>query len=201
MTKSILAILMFPSLLIACLYDSVETRSPDMPNVPSVNQYFPDSVGNYWEYSVLENGVRRYIESVEIVGRQKLLNGVDASVWVYSFLDVKDTTYTWTTGDTIKITHKYLAQTIQFLNYPEEIYPTPFKDGQQWTGIYLGTYAAKFTSKNEYRISHNDGGPHFESNDTLFFKPNVGFTVKKLSHRVNGPTVTRLFELKKYYLK
>lgn len=205
MTKNGASIFLLPLFLTACLYDGVETRTrPDPPNVQSVNQYFPDSVGNYWEYSVLDNGVLSYTVSVNIVGKQRLINGLDASVWVYDYpSQFLDTLYVWTVGDTIKVTHKYRAKTIQFLNYPEEIYPIPFKDGQQWKGVFVDdTYISKSIAPNEYQIPHSYGAnPETTDYDTLYFKPNVGFTVRKLSSSGGSPGQTRLFELKKYYLK
>jgi hypothetical protein len=212
MTYLILLLFFFIS---SCQKDTVK------PNIES-SEYFPNKVGNYWEYVVYDsieargtpysNYSRNYTVKINITGIKKLVDGINATVWEYEYPWGFDTNYVRITQDTVKVYDKFRTETIYNLKFPLKIFLIPFQEGQRWDGKLIAidssnvkakpsisTSAKEF--KNGFSIYHHYIGPNLEYNDTYDFIPKIGM-VKVYYNHYDFATPTRvLWQLKKYYLQ
>ena len=182
------------------------------PNVLA-SEYFPNSVGNYWEYDVYDStSSKRYNVTVNITGTQKLADSQIAYVYKYQYPWASDTNYVRVDHDTVKVYDKFRTESINGLRFPLKIFLIPFQDGQRWDGKLLAIDSSHVTNKstitvpletfkNGFSIYHHYIGPNIEYNDTYNFIPNVGMVKIYYYHYDLAPPTRVLWQLKKYYLK
>lgn len=180
------------------------------------SEYFPNSLGDYWEYNVKRTTTgyldkENYTVKVTIVGTQKLIDGNNASIWQYQYPSGNDTNYVTITKDTVKVYDPFRIETLRGLQFPLKIYLIPFQDGKRWDGKLLlidsshvtnaPTVSTKFeTFKDCFSIYHYYLAPNTEYIDTIWFKPNIGFIKNYYNHYVLAPPTTEVWELQKYLL-
>lgn len=201
--------------LTSCHKDTIK------PNTKA-SEYFPNKVGDYWEYDVYDssqargfpysNYPRNYTVKINISGIKKLVDGNDATVWEYEYPWGKELNYIRISGDTIKIYDTVYSATIRDLEFPRELYIFPYKNNQTWNGKLLqvdnysvSTVSTLSTNSDTFTdcflIFHHYEGPNIEYNDKYWFKPNIGL-LKKYKHQYNlAPLDIELWQLKKYYLQ
>lgn len=194
-------ILLTTFLLASCHKDTIKTDTQA--------EYFPNKVGDYWEYEVYDsseargipysNYPRNYTVKINITGITKLVDGNDATVWEYEYPWGKELNYIRISGDTIKIYDTVYSTTIRDLEFPREIYILPFQNNQTWNGklLRVDNYSVSTVSSittnwdtftDCFLIFHHYEGPNIEYNDKYWFKPNIGL-LKKYKHQYNlGPT-------------
>ncbi len=195
-------------LIISCHKDAIK------PNT-SGSEYFPNSIGDYWEYNVHDSTAgytaENYAVKVTIVGITKLVDGNDAYVWKYEYPSTIDTNYIRIVGDTVKIFDQTYSRTIEDLQFPRKIFIIPFANEQRWDGklllidsfhVYseasIETNAGAFT--NCFRIYHYYLAPNTEYVDNYWFKQNVGFIKMDFNHYILNPRNYQTWTLMKYYL-
>lgn len=204
---------MMKLLLIGVLFSC---KKDTIPNKVA-SEYFPNKVGNYWEYEVDDSTsnypeVKKYYVKVRIQGIKKLVDGIDAYIWEYEYPWGKDTNYLRIVGDTIKIFDVVYSRTIRDLQFPRSIFVIPFKDEQRWDGKLLAidsshvTFQYKIetssqTFMNGFKIYRHYLGPNLEYNDSYYFIPTIGMVKIYFDHYNLGPQFKMLWQLKKYYLK
>jgi hypothetical protein len=208
-------VFLFTTVLAACQKEVIK------PN-KEASEYFPNKVGNYWEYVVYDsseargipysNYSRNYTVKINITGIKKLADGIDAAVWVYEYPWGNDTNYVRITQDTVKVFDKSRTETIYGLKFPLKIFLLPFQDGQQWDGklLWIDKYTSNSVSNiisngntftDSFLIFHHNEGPNIECNDYYWFKPKIGL-IKKNEHQYNlGPLNIQSWQLKTYYLQ
>lgn len=208
--NKVMGILLASILLLAsCHKDIIK------PNTKAA-EYFPNSIGDYWEYTVHDSTagyteVQNYTVKVTIAGITKLEDGNHAYVWQYEYPSGNDTNYVRIVGDTVKVYDPFRVQTIRGLEFPLEIFIVQFASEQRWDGKLLvtdtfhvytapsvNTHAGTFT--NCFNIYHHYLGPNTEYIDNYWFKPNVGMVKMDFNHYVLNPRTFRTWNLKKYYL-
>ena len=68
-------------------------KKDKLPN-KAASEYFPNKVGNYWEYEVYDSSEtrgtyssypRRYNVTVSIIGSTTLADGKEATIWQYEY--------------------------------------------------------------------------------------------------------------------
>ncbi len=207
------AILLFG--LAACHKDTMQPN----PSNHAASEYFPNTVGDYWEYEVYDssdvrdhpNLPRQYTVKVTITGTKKLADGKDALVWEYQYPDTTKEVFIRTYPDSVRI---YGTQS---LTDPRsilfgEIYVLPFVENKNWQGklLYIDSFyvselqnltTSYGTYNNCFDIYRHYLGPNLEFKDHYWFKPNAGF-VKIYYHQYNlGPTLIQIWQLKHYVLK
>lgn len=184
------------------------------------SEYFPNTVGDYWEYDVYDSSDIRnypnyhglYTVKISITGIKPLVDGKDATVWQYQYPWGTDINFIRIEGDTIKIYDTVYSKTIRNLEFPRSIFLIPFSDGQRWDGKLLAidtshvafqstiaTSSGVFT--NGFKIYHYYLGPNIEHNDLYYFVPKIGMVKIYYNHYDFAPTTQILWQLKKYYLK
>ncbi len=222
--KMLITILLSAGLLASsCHKDTTpsDTKPPVNPvnpphATPTASEYFPNSVGDSWEYYVYDssqfNGIPEYTVTVKITNIQKLVDGKDAAVWQYQYPWGIDTNYVRLTGDTVKIFSLAYSSTIGYLQFPGRKFLLPFKDGQQWYGDLYGVSTYNVTAMpivktnfyefdSSFRIYNQYAGPNIEYEDEFWFRPNIGM-VQIHYHEYNlGPIYRVLWQLKKYSLQ
>ena len=207
--KMLTVILFFALFSSSCHKDTVK------PNT-SASEYFPNSVGDYWEYDVHDSTAgyaqtEDYTVKVSITGIKKLVDGNDAYIWQYQFPSGNDTNYVRIVGDTVKMYDVFRVETIRGLEFPLKIYIIPFSAEQRWDGKLLlidsfhvytapsvNTYAETFTDC--FNIYHYYLAPNIENIDNEWFKSNVGIVKKYYNEYDLNPRTFRTWNLKKYYL-
>jgi hypothetical protein len=207
--KMFTIILSFALLASSCHKDTVK------PNT-SASEYFPNSIGDYWEYNVHDSTAgytqtENYTVKVRITGIKKLVDGNDAYVWKYEYPSRTDTNYIRIVGDTVKIFDLIYSRSIRDLKFPREIYIIPFNDEQRWNGKLLltdtfhvytvpsvDTHAGLFT--NCFNIYHHYLGPNIEYMDNYLFKPYIGMIKIEFNHYALNPKTFQIWNLNKYYL-
>ncbi len=202
--------------LAACHKD---TTQPNQSNHPG-SEYFPNTVGDYWEYDVYDssyvrdhpNYPKQYTVKVRIIGSKKLVDGKDAIIWQYQYPWGNDTNYVRVIGDTIEIFDLIYSRYIEDLNFPRLIFIQPFGVNKRWDGKLLYMDSSRVISQSDvtmkfqvfnncFDIYHYYLGPNLEFKDDYWFKPNIGF-VKIYYHQYNmGPTLIQMWQLKEYILK
>jgi hypothetical protein len=207
---SIISILMIIALN-ACSKDAIKGNS-------QASTYFPNSVGDYWEYDVYDSSqllqqddLRNYTVKVSIVGTKKLLDNQDATIWQYQYPWGNDTNYVRIVGDTVKIFDLIYSRYLEDLSYPRQIFLLPFEDKKRWDGklLWIDSSHVSFitplmtqfkTYDSCFKIYRHYIGPNIEDNDDYWFKPNVGMVMIHYNDYDFAPTTIRLWQLKKYYL-
>ncbi|MBS1576923.1 MAG: hypothetical protein JST09_16625 [Bacteroidetes bacterium] len=184
----------------------------------NLSNYFPNNVGNTWEYDVADSTLsspgnpstpQHYAVKVSIIGIKKLADGQDAAIWVYKFPSGNDTNYVRQTGDTIKTFYNQYSTTVEDLNFPAVIFIPPFTINQRWNGKLYGVDSFRVvrqTTINTPNHTFDDCfdiylhylGPNTELNDHYYIKPFVGITRKELIHYMNGPILYQTWTLKTY---
>ena len=201
--------ILFVFFLNACSKDAIKNDS-------QFSSYFPNSVGDYWEYDVydssqlLQGGSRNYTVKVSIVGVKKLLDNQNATIWQYQYPWGNDTNYVRIVGDTVKVFELVYSKSLEYLSYPRQIFLLPFEDEKRWDGkLFSDSYYVSFkpsvvTQFNAYdscfQIHYQYGGPNMYYNDDYWFKPNVGMVMIHYNEYNIGPNTIRLWQLKKYNL-
>lgn len=180
------------------------------------SSYFPNSVGDYWEYNVFDSTEnqgtsRNYTVKVSIVGVTKLLDNQHATIWQYQYPWGNDTNYVRIVGDTVKIFDLIYSRYLEDLSYPRKVFLLPFKDEESWHGkLFSDSYFVSFkpsvvTQFNTYdscfQIHYQYGGPNIYYKDDFWFKSNVGMVMIHYNDYNFGPITKRLWELKEYHLK
>jgi hypothetical protein len=202
--------ILFIFFLNACSKEVIKNNS-------QASSYFPNLVGDYWEYNVYDSTEfqgtsRNYTVKVSIVGVKKLLDNQDAAIWQYQYPWGNDTNYVRIIGDTVKIFDLVCSRYLEDLSYPRKIFLLPFKNEESWDGklLYHDSYFVSFkpslvTQFNSYdscfQIHYHYSGPNMDSNDDYWFKPNVGMVMIHYNDYNFAPITTRLWQLKDYHLQ
>jgi hypothetical protein len=204
-------------LLIGLLISSC--KKDTLPN-KAASEYFPNKVGNYWEYEVYDSSEargtyssysRRYTVTVTIVGIKSLIGGRDITMWRYEYPWGSDTNYLRISEDTVKVYDKFRTETAAGLNYPLQIFLIPFYDKQRWDGKLLGVDSSSVTFhssintsfgsfSNVSKIYHHYIGPNIDYKDEYYFAPNIGFPKLHYNRYNLAPLNIELWQLKRYYL-
>lgn len=180
------------------------------------SEYFPNSVGDYWEYNVTRtisgySDIENYTVKVTIVGTQKLIDGNKAFIWQYQYPSGNDTNYVTITNDTVKIYDPFRIETLRNLQFPLKIYLIPLQVGKRWDGKLLlidsshVTISPNVTTKFQtftdcFNIYHYYLAPNTEYIDTSWFQSNIGFIKNYYNNYVLAPRTVEVWELKKYLL-
>lgn len=212
--KQLISMTLFSTVLFLLL--SSCTKDTSKPN-KEATEYFPNKVGNYWEYEVYDStssypDVKKYTVKVSISGVKKLLDDIDAYIWQYEYPWGNDTNYVRIVGDTIKIFDRIYSRTIRDLQFPRNIFLIPFHDGQRWDGKLLAidsshvVFQPAISSPSEsftngFKIYRHYLGPNLEYNDSYYFIPKIGMVKIYYDHYDLGPPFKILWQLKKYYLQ
>jgi len=186
----------------------------------AASEYFPNTIGDYWEYSVYDSSMipthprlpRNYPVKVSIIGTKQLVDNKDAVVWQYSYPDGNDLRYIRIVGDTVKIYDTIYSRTIRDLQFPRQIFIIPFKDSNSWqsnlliSDIYSTTFLLNAVVQNKsydsvFKIYEHYIGPNIDNSDTYWFKPNIGRIQIYYNDYNLAPKTIQLWQLKKYYLK
>ncbi len=211
MKQSISMTLLFSALILLFTSCSKDTIKPNK----EATEYFPNSVGNYWEYEVYDssqyrdhpNTPRQYNVKVRITGIKKLVDGKNAWVWSYEYPWGIEIKYYRVESDTIKVYDTIYSRTITNLLYPRELFIQPFFDGQEWSGKLLWTdsfYVKKDIVepfKNVFQIRRKYIGQQAYYHTSYWFSSKIGF-VKIYKDEINqGLKTNEIWNLKSYQLK
>lgn len=202
---------MLPIIFLSALLITSCNKDTIKPN-KEATEYFPNNIGNYWEYDVYDSNSRKqYNVTVNIIGIQKLIDNKDAYIWQYQYPWGNDTNYVRIVSDTVKIYDQFRIETLRGLEFPLKIFLIPFKDGQRWDGKLLAIDSSHVTAEsittslgnftNGFNIYHHYLGPNIESNDTYWFVPKIGMVKIYYNHYDFAPRTKVLWYLKKYYLQ
>lgn len=185
----------------------------------SATEYFPNSIGDYWEYEVYDSSQvrdhpdypRSYTVKVIITGVQRLADGREAMIWQCRYPDTTTEVFVRSYSDRVKIySRQALTDTTSI--YYGVIYRLPFADGERWSGkiyhidsFFVSQEQQVITSyrafANCFDIYHRYSGFNLFYNDHYWFKPYIG-TIKIFYHQYNlGPTRIELWQLKDYGLR
>jgi hypothetical protein len=188
---------------------------------PAGENYFPNSVGDTWEYDVMDSAQyvggsndtgEHYSVKVLIVGTKKLADGKDATIWQYNYPFGIDTNYVRIVGDTIKIfDNSYNSHTVEGLKYPKLIFIQPFKVSEEWDGKHLwfdtlsvvkqeDVITSFQTFKDCFQIYHHYIGPNMETKDNYWFKPQIGMVRIYTDDYISAPLMYRTWQLKTYFV-
>jgi hypothetical protein len=206
MTKLIQPIIGFIliGVIYSCAYDSISPNGDIHVIRRPGSEYFPNTIGDYWEYSVNRNNTQVFDVNVTVIGTQKMADNLDANVWLYKSPFGMDTLYVRTYDDTVKF-FQIRYHNFDDLRFPLNIFPIPFNDNQQWSGklFYTDSYTALTDSvtSNAFLINRHYIGQNTEYIDRFHFKPNIGFTHIDKSHYNLGPTLEETWQLVGYNLK
>ena len=200
------------------LFISACSRDTLKPNTTG-SDYFPNKVGDYWEYQVYDSSSmrdhpeipRNYTVKVTITGVTNLLDNMEASIWRCEYPYGTELQYVRIASDTVKVYDSIRVKSITGLNFPLLTFIVPFKDKQSWKGslLYVDNYnvTAKDSVKNAYikflsgyNIYHYYEGPNMEDKDLITFVPNVGFTNIYYHHFNFAPYNIYSWQLTKYNL-
>ncbi|HUZ59518.1 MAG TPA: hypothetical protein VMU83_12125 [Hanamia sp.] len=209
---------MIKALFIISLFLSCNKENLTQHKSPT--EYFPNTIGNYWEYNVYDSGQipvdpklpRNYTVKVSIIGIKKLVDSIDAYVWQISYPDGNDFRYIRMVGDTIKVFDTIYSRTVQNLQFPRHIFLIPFHDGDIWqndlydSDIYTTSLVRNVAVNwqfydSAFKIFDHYLGPETEFKDTYWFKPNIGIIKIYLHEYIAAPLNIQLWQLKSYYLK
>lgn len=211
-----LATILLSALLISSCHKHKDTI-PYVPpaGIPTASEYFPNTVGDSWEYEVYDssafNGIPEYTVKVNITGTVKLIDGIDANIWQYQYPWGNDTNYVRIVGDTVKIFSLAYSKTIEDFQFPRTMFLIPVTNQQRWDGKLLvsDTFHVSrepkivtnfFTFDSCFKIYHHYLGPNLEFKDDYWFRPNIGMIQIHYNEYSLGPTYRVLLQLKKYSL-
>jgi hypothetical protein len=179
------------------------------------SEYFPNKIGNYWEYDVYDSSQirehptvpRKYTVVVTITGTKKLADSVDAMVWKFEYPWGNEIKYYRNSGDTIKVYDIFYSSTLTDLLYPRLLFIKPFFDQQEWSGklLWVDSFYVKKTVlpnfNNPFLISRKYAGQGSYDFDNFWFTERIGF-VKIHRDEINqGIRTNELWQLKYYNLK
>ena len=207
--KPMTLLIVITLLLASCHKDTAK------PNT-SATEYYPNQVGDYWEYEVHDSTtdfpkVKNYTVKVSITGITKLVDGINASIWQYEYPWGVDTNYVRIVDDTVKVFSLTYSKSLRDLLFPRQVYIIPFANEQRWDGklllidsfhvytsVSVVTNAGAFTDC--FNIYHYYVAPNTEYIDNYWFKPNIGMVKTSYNHYVLNPRTFQTWSLKKYYL-
>jgi len=195
-------------LLSSCGKDTIK------PTVEAT-EYFPNKVGNYWEYNVYDssqirehpNVPRQYTVKVTITGTKRLVDDKDAVVWNYEYPWGNEIKYYRNSGDTIKVYDTIYSKTLTDLLYPRLLFIRPFFDKQEWAGklLWVDSFFVKedavLNFKNSLLISRKYSGQGTYDFDNFWFEERIGFIKIHRDEIIQGIRTNELWQLKYYNLK
>lgn len=203
-------IFVFVILFFSCQGDTIK---PD----DRLSDYFPNSVGDSWEYDVFDSSSVRahpefpaeYTVTVSVVGKKTLLDNSIASIWQYQYPWGLETCYVKIDKDTVKIYDPFRIETVKGIEFPLSMFIIPFSDSQRWSGKLLlidsfhvypaptvTGYSETFTDC--YNIFHYYVAPNTEYRDNYWFKPNLGMVRIHYDDYNFSPRNKYLWRLKNY---
>jgi len=165
-------------------------------------EYFPNKVGNNWEYRVFDS-ISNKSESliVSIIGN-KIINDVNSSVWLLSYTNQTDTFFVHQSQDSLIFNSNRSAK---------RIYVIPFSVNQVWKESYFSSSNSKVIRTEDVKvyggnfnetfvIERSIKGNNYSLYQKIYFKPNVGI-IKLYTKEYNlGPVQTKTWELIKFNL-
>ena len=193
------------------LNNNNNNNNPPPGNNIKASQYFPDSIGDYWEYNVMDStNNRSYTETITITGKQMLKDSLNYNVWQFQSPYGSSINYVRISNDTVKIYDETFSNNPSSFQYPKETFIIPFKVNSNWNNTLLDTYTVTNDSTdvvcgdtvyNSFNIQYVYNGPNVYEYSSDYFYPNIGlFRVhQKGFNQVTIPT--ELWTLKKYSLK
>jgi hypothetical protein len=183
------------------------------------SEYFPNKVGNSWEYQVTDSSDLRehsdippvYTVKVVITGTQKLLDGQTATVWAYEFPYGQELRFIVTSGDTIKVYDSLKVKDHRSLLFPNQILIIPFESNASWDGKLQFSDAYQVTQQDNVKNTFSNfgkgfvvyrhyQGPNTEYNDLMTFVANIGLVNADYIHYNFAPITRYRWALKKYTL-
>ena len=186
-----------------------------MKSTKAGTEYFPNSIGNYWNYEVFDssnirthpNAPRNYNVTVNVIGTKILVDNKPAMVWKYEYPWGIELKYYRVSADTLKTYDTIYSRTITDLLYPRELFIIPFSNGQSWSGKLLWTDSFHVQQKlipnfeNVFWIHRDYVGQQVYYQNDYGFAPKIGF-VRFYRNEINQGIQTReLWQLKYYNLK
>jgi hypothetical protein len=171
------------------------------------SEYFPNSVGNFWRYRVVDSILNTsVIVEVNIVGNKILSGGQNCKTWTYRFPDHMDTNYVYQAGDTVKfIDSKSLS--------PVNRYVIPLVINNKWSERFPFSYRDSVevleqrafvlnnqTFNNSFLLKETASGPNFFLNKDEWFSPNIGMLTKVEKVFDVNPSENTYWELLNYQL-
>ena len=209
-------------MLITCLAFVFSALSCDKDTATAnkpASEYFPNSVGNNWEYDVYDSSSarmhsdfpREYTVKVSIIGNKTLLDNSKASIWLYQYPWGTDTNYVSVVSDTVKIYDPFRIKDLHGLLFPLRIYILPFAAEKRWDGKLLLIDSFHIYTEHQvsllhqsftdcFRMYHYYLAPNIENIDNYWFKPNIGMLKIYYSDYNNAPYDIYLWQLKSYSL-
>jgi len=165
-------------------------------------EYFPNKTGNNWQYRVFDS-ISNKSESliVSIIGN-KIINGVNSSVWLLSYTNQTDTFFVHQSRDTLIFNSNRTAK---------RIYIIPFSVNLVWKESYFSSSNSKVISIEDvkvdvgsfngtYVIERSIKGNNYSLYEKIYFKPNVGI-IKLYTKEYNlGPVQTKTWKLIRFNL-
>jgi hypothetical protein len=199
--------------LLCCHKDALTSNTPS-------REYFPNTVGDSWEYDVYDSSVvrdhpnfpRGYTVKLVVTGIQKLVDGKDATVWQYQYPWGNDTNFVRIIDDSIKVFDAVYSREPRNLDFPRQMFLPPFQVGKRWDGKLLYIDSSRVMNRSNiitptqtfpdcFDIYHHYLGPNLEYNDHYWFKPNIGMTRISYNQYTLGFYIVVLWQLKKYSLR
>lgn len=204
----IVQLLFFVIILFSCKKDNVKS------NIVA-SDYFPNKVGNYWEYDVYDSSQirdhpdvpRQYTVTVTITGTRKLADSLDAMIWKYEYPWGNENYYYRIAGDSIKVYDEAATVGVAYIPYPNNLFITPFYDNQQWKSSLF--WIDSFSVKKQSFLIYSDallisreyiGQGSYYFND-YWFSEKIGFVKIHIFERNQGLTTNQLWQLHYYNLK
>lgn len=184
-------------------------------NNVKASEYFPNTIGNYWEYDVYDSSVyrehhyvpRNYTVKVNIISTKFLIDNRKAIVWNYQYPWGNEIKYYRNDNDSVKVFDTSYSRAIINLSYPREIYIIPFAYDKDWSGKLLwidSFYVRKDNSpgfENSFLIKRKYIGPQTYYYNDYWFTPNIGFEKIHFDEIIQGIRRNEIWTLKKYSLK
>jgi len=204
----IVQLLFFVIILFSCKKDNVKSNI-------AASDYFPNKVGNYWEYDVYDSSQirehtdipRQYPVKVTIIGTKKLVDNIDAMIWKYEYPWGNEIKYFRNASDTIKIYDTAYSNTVTSLLYPRLMFIQPFFERQEWAGKLLWVdsfFVSKENSTtfiNSFLINRKYVGQGSYDFSSFSFSEKIGFTKIHRDEINQGIRTIELWQLKYYNLK
>ena len=198
-----------------CIFILFSCKNDTLKNNISATEYFPNKIGNYWEYSVYDSSQirehpsvpRQYLVKIKIIGIKKLVDNKDAMLWNYEYPWGNETIFYRAENDSIKVYDNVRAANPAFITYPNDLFIYPLFDGQKWKSNLLWTDSF-FVSKDNisnyhevFKIHRGYIGQQTYYQNDYWFSPKIGI-LKKYRNEVNqGIRTNELWQLNYYNLK
>jgi hypothetical protein len=179
------------------------------------SEYFPNTIGNYWEYDVYDssnyrehpNIPRLYNVKVKISGQANIADGGVALIWEYQYPWGIEKKYVKYRSDTLAIYDSIRAFNLSYLQYPNDLFILPFSINNDWKSNLLWSdsfFVRKDTSplyQNSFLIKREYFGQQAFFYNKYWFKPNVGFEKIQFDETTQGIRRNEIWQLKYYNLK